>query len=379
MKKRENKKDIPWGKYGLFAFAGLIGVGFGLGIVGVLENSADTPAPDINIGFLLLMLLGLYVGFLFHVIVHEAGHLLFGLLSGYRFSSFRIFNHMWIKLDDRIRYKRLNIAGTAGQCLMIPPDPVNGNYPVFLYNLGGSLLNVIVSFFFLLLYILFADFSVLSTYLLMWGIIGLLLGLSNGIPLRLGMINNDGYNAFALSRDPEAMRSFWVQMKTLEQVVKGTRFKDLPAEWFRLPPDEAMKNSMTTVIGVFACSRLMDTHEFEEADRLMAHLLEIDSRMIDLHRHAMVGDRMYIEMISENRSEVLEEMMTKKQRSFMKQMKTSPSVIRNEFVWALLCENDPAKAASIKARFDKIAKSYPYESDIQSERELMKIAEENTR
>ena len=79
---------------------------------------------------LALMLIGTYAAMLIQLIIHEAGHLIFGLMTGYRFSSFRIANLMWVKLDGRIQCRKLHIAGTCGQCLMIPPDLKDGKMPV---------------------------------------------------------------------------------------------------------------------------------------------------------------------------------------------------------------------------------------------------------
>lgn len=72
---------------------------------------------------------------------------------------------------------------------------------------------------------------------------------------------------------------------------------------------------------------------------------------------------------------MLDDMFTKTQKKFMKSMKNFPSVLRTEYAYALLCENDTAKAEHIKAKFEKCAKTYPYPNDIQSERELMEMAE----
>ena len=189
--------------------------------------------------------------------------------------------------------------------------------------------------------------------------------------MRMGTIDNDGYNAFSMSKSPEAMRAFWVQMKINEQTASGVRLKDLPDEWFKLPSDEDMKNSMVATLGVFICNRLMDKGNFEEADKLMAHMLSIDSGMVGLHRNLMICDRIYIELITENRKEIIDEMLNNEQKKFMKQMKNFPSVLRTQYVHALLCENDTAKAENIKTQFENIAKTYPYPSDVQAERELM--------
>ena len=62
------------------------------------------------------------VAFILQIVLHEGGHLLFGLLSGYRFVSFRIFNWTLIRQEGKFRLKRFGIAGPGGQCLMLPPD-----------------------------------------------------------------------------------------------------------------------------------------------------------------------------------------------------------------------------------------------------------------
>ena len=377
MKGKHKKKKAKWQQYIGMVFFVLIGAACGLLMVMYIDEFTTQKTLYEEVLSLIGLLLGMYVAILVQMIVHEAGHLVFGLLSGYKFSSFRIFSFMWVKEDDKMKLRRLSIAGTGGQCLMIPPDMVDGKIPVAFYNLGGALMNIIAGVVSLGLFFSFENVPFLSTVMLMFAVIGFILALMNGVPMRLGTVDNDGYNAFALIRNAEAMRSFWVQMKTNEQIAKGVRPKDLPDEWFDVPSDEAMKNSMVVVIGVFACNRLMDAHKFEEADKLMAHILEIDSGIVDLHRRLIVCDRMYVEMITENRREILEGMLDKEQKKFMKSMKNFPSVLRTEYVYALLCEKDTVKADKVKNQFEKCAKTYPYQNDVQSERELMEIAEKN--
>ena len=299
---------------------------------------------------------------------------MFGLLTGYKFSSFRIASFMWQKENRKIKLKRISIAGTGGQCLMIPPDMKDGKIPLMLYNLGGSFINIIIGSLFLVGYLFCSDIPFLSSIFLIFAIVGFMTAIMNGIPMRLGAVDNDGYNAFALSRNKDAVEAFWVQLKVVEQSSKGIRIKDMPAEWFTVPTDEAMKNSMVATRGVFACNRLMDEEKFKEADALMAHLLEIDSGIVGVHHDLLMCDRIYIELIGENRSEVIESMMTKEQRKFMKAMKRFPSVLRTQYALALLSEKNTAKAEKIMNEFEKAAKSYPYPQEIDSERDLLRIA-----
>ena len=326
-----------------------------------------------------LLLMGLYLAVFLQLILHEAGHLVFGLLSGYHFSSFRIMSFMWVKEDGVLRFRRRSIAGTGGQCLMAPPELTDGKFPVLLYNLGGVLANLLLSGIAWGLSCAATGVPLLLIWLRVLSITGIALALMNGIPMHMGTVDNDGYNAFSLGKNPQAMRAFWVQLKVNQQVAAGIRLKDMPAEWFALPEPDAMGNSMVATLAVFTCNRMVDAHQFAEADALMARLLEMDSGIVGLHRSLMICDRVYIELITQNRQEVLAQMLTKEQRKFMASMKTFPSVLRTEYVYALLGEKNPGKAEKVKASFEKCAKTYPYSNDIQSERELMALAERSSR
>lgn len=379
MSKIVKKKKLVWQQYIGTAFMMLIGAICGVVMISYLDKStADTPLYQ-ELLSLVGLFLGMYVALFFHMIVHEAGHLVFGLLTGYEFSSFRVASFMWLKKNGKLKLKRLSIAGTGGQCLMTPPDMKDGKIPLVLYNLGGSFINIILGTLFLVGYLLCSDIPFLSPLLLIFAIVGFMSAMMNGIPMRMGTVDNDGYNAFALSRNKEAVEAFWVQLKVNEQCSKGVRLKDMPSKWFAVPTDEAMKNSMVATHGVLACNRLMDEERFEEADALMAHLLEIESGIVGLHHDLLMCDRIYVELIGENRREVIQNMLTKEQKKFMKAMRRFPSVLRTEYALALLFENDTVKTEKVQKEFDKIAKTYPYPHEIESERDLMIIANDKNK
>lgn len=135
---------------------------------------------------LALMLIGIYAAMLIQLIIHEAGHLIFGLMTGYRFSSFRIANLMWVKLDGRIQCRKLHVAGTGGQCLMIPPDLKDGKMPVMLYNFGGAIINLTTAVLCVGLSFLCSARSLGWTILMIFAVIGLAFALINGLPIKWG-------------------------------------------------------------------------------------------------------------------------------------------------------------------------------------------------
>ena len=174
--------------------------------------------PDSFLLTMALLLGSVYLAMTLQIAIHEAGHLVFGLLTGYRFSSYRFYSLMWIKQDGRLRFKRLNLAGTGGQCLMVPPD-WREDFPYVLYNLGGVLMNLISAALFWLLSLIAAPTA--KIFLLMGALIGLAFALLNGLPLRVGPVDNDGRNILSIRKSPAARRAFWLQMKVNEQQAAG--------------------------------------------------------------------------------------------------------------------------------------------------------------
>lgn len=383
MEKRTKEKGV-WKQYliklcfGLIGSACLVLIGVVCGIL-MVRYMEQTASADRGIGeelfALAVILAAMYVIVLLHIVLHEFGHFLFGLLTGYRFSSFRIGGLMWIKENGKLRFHRLSIAGTGGQCLMTPPEMKDGKIPVILYNLGGSVMNLLLALICLILWFVFRDIPMASVILLISVVVGVVFAFLNGVPMRMGVVDNDGYNAVSLNKNPEAMRAFWLQMKINELLAKGIRVKDMPPEWFTVLSEAGMKNSMVAAIGVFACNRLMDEQQFVQAQEQMEQLLAMDSGIVGIYRNLMVCDLICCELLGENRQEKLDGWLTVPQKKFMRSMKKFPSVLRTQYMIALLLEQDAGKAEQVKTQFEKAAHSYPYPSEIEGERKLMQMAE----
>ncbi|MBE6891362.1 MAG: hypothetical protein E7481_04970 [Ruminococcaceae bacterium] len=363
------KKNKAQGVIGVIFFM-LIGFFCGI-LMAEYAFSSDEPI----LGFIILFV-SMYVTMILQIIIHEGGHLIFGLLTGYKFVSFRIGSFTLIRINNELKFKKLSLAGTGGQCLLSPPEMKDGKIPYVLYNLGGSILNTITAIVFLILGLVFKEIEILNAVLIMAAIVGFAYALMNGIPLRLGTIDNDGYNTLSMSKDPKALRSLWIQMKASEMTANGVRLKDMPEEWFTLPEKEEMKNSMTAVLGVFACNRLMDELRFDEAEKLMKEYLNEENAAVGIYKSLMTCDIAFCEMIKDlPDTEAIEKLLDKQQKAFMKSMKNYPSVLRTEYTYQLLIKKDIPTALKLKKQFEKVLKTHPYTADVESETELIQIAE----
>lgn len=375
MKKVEKKKSV--GSIIVFLFYILVcgTCGFLSGIIlGKGNLSKNIIMYLINI---IITITIFYLAAFLQIIIHEGGHLIFGLISGYRFVSFRIGSFMFVKKKDKIKIKRFSLMGTGGQCLMDPPEEQEGLFPYMLYNLGGILNNFIFSVIAIIFAVLFNDFYYFSTFLVAFSLIGVAIILMNGIPLHVGPIDNDGYNALNLGRNSEARKCFWVQMKINALISKGIRLKEMSDDLFLIPKAENMNNGLCAAQRAMLCSRAIDKMDFEKAVEIGQAIINDPGEIIPIHKWMVISDMIYCELIGENRKEKIAELYNSKgMKKFFRSFKNYPAVIRMKYAYELLNNNDLDKAEILLKHFNKISKTYPHECEIEGERELIEYARE---
>lgn len=347
-------------------------------IIGILLGIVMDEIPflsaifDLSFGKLLIVVLSVIPVYFIHVAVHEAGHLLFGLLSGYRFSSYRFLGLIIYKKDGKLHHGTLSVPGTAGQCLMIPPKMVDGKIPVFLYNMGGVALNALLSILTFLLMLVFKKIPMLCGIMLFATVIGLAMALLNGIPIKTELIANDGYNALSLSKDPVALKAFYAQMNMNAAMTGGTRLRDMPSEWFFIPSMDEMNNVLVASMATIMHSRLMDEHKFPEARELALLLLESNANLPGIHKNILIMEQMFLDLLLERDTESIDERLSAPEmQNAMKIMERSPSAKRLKYTVALLHDHDESKASEILSEFEKLSKMYPYKQEIDGEIELI--------
>ena len=374
---KKNKKQKNKGKLKQFMLSlSFVVLGMVCGILIILFGGIfNRESGELSLAAFAVLFISMYVAMYIQIAVHEAGHLVFGLATGYSFCSYRLGKIILIRQGEKLTLKRYSLKGTGGQCLMAPPEMKDGKMPVVLYNLGGSIMNLLATAVSLIIFLLLRDTPVVSTIFLMSAVIGVFFAALNGIPMRLGAIDNDGYNALSIRKSEKSMGSFYIQLKLISELSKGKRLRDMPSEWFTVPSDEEMKNSMVAAIGVLCCNRLMDSNSFTEAQSLMEHFLSIDSGIVGAQKNLLLCDILYCELMGENRKEKIDELLTKDMKKILKARIDNPSALRTQYAYALINQKDEKKAEKIKKRFDKVIASYPYSGEAQSERELLSLCD----
>lgn len=232
-----------------------------------------------------------------HIILHEGGHLIAGLLSGYKFVSFRIGNLTLIRLNGKLRIKKFSIAGTGGQCLMIPPQRPIDKIPTTFYNLGGILSNLIFSIATLaLLPILDSAFAWI--FVCIFALIGILIALVNGIPMKVGGISNDGNNVLYLNKNVRAKSALVYQLITNALIQEGKRPKELPAEYLTFDTEIDYKDPLQVNHLLLSATTLLDNLQYEECYNLLKIISLHQADMITLLTHEINCELIYTALIT---------------------------------------------------------------------------------
>lgn len=296
---------------GLMVLGLLIGYGAGWVIIHVMGSADSGESMDkmkllycIFVAFVALLITGFV-----NIVLHEAGHLVGGLLTGYKFLSFRIFNITLMKDADGWHWKKYDIGGTMGQCLMSPP--CHTDVPYFWYNAGGVAVNLIIAIISATL--LFSiDLSAIP-----FSICAMFLGTSiwfflmNGIPMTPGGVPNDGKNILILWRHPEQRKHFHDMFAVAAEQSIGKRTCEMPDEWFESKPVAQGSTVMEISARSLHYARLMDEMRFTEAREIAEELMALGKSLPLLFQMEVAGDLLLLELVTLNRMDVVNELWNK--------------------------------------------------------------------
>ena len=316
----------------------------------------------------------MYIASFVQTIIHESGHLIFGLITGYKFVSFRIGHFMFIKEKGRLKIKLYNVVGTAGQCLMMPPQ-WNEKIPYRLYNLGGCIMNAATALFALAAYFAAGAEGFFALCMAMLAVMGLSMALTNGIPMRVGGISNDGMNAALLGKKENTLRAFWLQLYVNGHIAKGERYRNMPREWFRLPEGEELSDPICCAMGVMLYNFCFDMHEFDEAEQTINYMLNAPG-LLDVEKNELLCELLFLLVLRGAPKEEIDSLLTPKLDKYIKATANYVSRRRLAYAYQLLYLKNYSTAQKCLEVFERTAATYPYSAETENEREIIEIVKQ---
>ena len=371
---KEGKKRNKPAASGVITLACALALGAGAGWLGAWAADRVDFSPLLLAGTLVLAAAGM----MGQIILHEAGHLLGGLATGYAFVSFRVGSWMLLKRDGRLHLGRYTLPGTGGQCLMAPPPWKEDGFPALLYNLSGPLANLLAAAVCGAAAWLCRERAPLAALLLgVWALVGAYLGLLNGIPMKIQGMPNDGYNALRLRRDKASLRAVWAQLAINMAQTQGLRLGEVPEDWFSLPGDAGPTDPLKSAVWVCRYSRLLDQGRYQEAAALCDTLLKTGDLAL-AHRCALQLDQAFFRLADGEKDAVAKALQDRTLKAFARQMKNNPGVALVRWAGAE-AQGDAAQARKERRALETALASWPYPGENEAVRQQLRWYEEKRR
>lgn len=308
--------------------------------------------------------------FLILVPVHEFGHLVCGLLTGYKFVSFRIFNYTIIKIDGKLRVKKFAVAGTGGQCLLTPPDLPIDQIPTGWYNFGGILANIIVLVIALPFFLLDLN-PFVAEALGVFASVDAIMILLNGIPMMANGVGNDGYNMKLLKKNLRSRQGIVNQLRANALIQNGMRPKDMPEEFFENPKDIDYRNALEVSIPLMYSSRLVDEMKYTEALECLEALYSHKDEIMPLYIKEIACELAFLYLRTDN-LEKAEELLDKDLRKYIetyRRMMSSKERLLSAMAFYL--DKDKSKAIDIYSNMKTRQDEYLLQGEVRSDLALM--------
>jgi len=318
------------------------------------------------------MLVAVLIAFILNVVLHEGGHLVAGLLTGYRFVSFRFLNWTIIRRNGRLQWGNYELAGTGGQCLMAPPDRPVDQIDTRWYNAGGVLANLLIVVISALLLWAFDLPRWLDELLVIMIILGLLIGVGNGIPLKMGGVATDGLNLLQLEKDIPGKQCFCNILEVNARSQEGVPYDEMPEHIFALPQPIDWVNSMHVGAALMAATRMAAVHQWEEAYRLLTEAHDHSDEYMELYRLEVENMMTQVCIAMGRDDEARQHYSDKVAKHVERHASTQSDKQLTKMAVTLALENDRPKAEAMLHELETGRDKYIHQGDVALSLDLMR-------
>jgi len=295
-------------------------------------------------------------------VLHEFGHIITGLVSGYSFIMLRIQNFLWVNASDGIKMKKQSISGVIGQALMAPPE--NKEYPPFvLYHLGGILMNVTLAIVSLVSSsVILNEFT--SVFLVIFGGVNFLIGVLSGIPNGV----NDGTKLYRGLKSKKQQKQIKQLLIIYKRTIFGAPMDEIAKEVY-IDDDYPIYHSLNSSMQSVYASSFYETFEFERAKEEISILWEYIDRLFSSHKPDVAQHYLFTLLMTDHDHYLIHKIYNGKYfEPFEDQERADIWRIRS--LHSLYIENSPIKAHAQLKKGRKWIENEPSVTEINLETKL---------
>lgn len=312
-----------------------------------------------------------------HVIIHETGHLIGGLISGYRLISFRIFLLTFIKTSDHNKIKLQKLKGTGGQCLMLPPKGIElTKCPYYLYTMGGILFDMFVTILVFFSAIWLCDTPAMRNILLIYVVFGIYLAIENYFTFPKYILTNDGTNMRSIRQNELLRWSFMQQLIIYQSLCAGKDFQEFTEEEIELPKGSDITEPINSLFLNIQYMKYLKIRDFNNAEKILFNL-ESEYESMSRRMQLMIDvERLFLLLIQDADIRVIKTHY-KNIKKDMKKNKSLASVLRTLYAYERIIHKENNKVIPIINRIKVMLHITPIKQEVQLNIELMEWLEEH--
>lgn len=355
---------------------GIFGIYAGFRFIGqVMPYPGDGMGLFALIG---LIIISIIIGLVLTIILHEIGHLVMGLLTGYSFVSFGVLNLLIMKENGKLVKKNARFKGALGSCQLSPPDMANEKFPYKLYFVGGVFVNFIVAAICFSLFFRLANSTQFwAGVFLVIGVVNGFLGLGNLIPSKYDA--NDGYYLLSLgsAKNKEERFRLWRQFRVQALQSTGCRPRDIPPAYFEWADiNDTIDNPFVFAAAVLQYEYWADKGEMKQAREVLQTIYNNIGHSLSAYQIAIVPELLFHELIGECREDEISRYYTTEVDRVMKLSSSNEGIQRTLYAYARLVTKDAAEAEKRLDLFHKACSNSVGIGKIPGEQELIKLVDQ---
>ena len=372
----KKKMKIEQFIYSLISILGFACIGGCIGyVIGTIQKRMGGNISGLKLCVMaLLALTAIFLSYTINICLHEIGHMIFGLISGYEFSSLRFGKLMLAKENGKLRFCKYDMPGTGGQCIMTAPKVDAEKMPVVLYNLGGLVMNLVVLLIGIIVFVIVSDSHfVVGMIFLMFAMTSLVILITNGLPFT--QMGTDGANTIILLKDKFSREAFRNQLEVVRYLSQNYSVREMPEELFLFDKQIPMTNPLITAQAVSCFNYYSVSGKYQEAKEMASYILENAKSINSLHEKILYGEQLFITTVIDKNLEAAKEQY-KLHRKELNKAAGFISMQRVLYAYYSLVEVSQKKASQYAKLFENSVKNYPYPKDAAIEKEQFDLVAE---
>ncbi|MGB4661316.1 MAG: hypothetical protein WBI07_19240 [Mobilitalea sp.] len=333
-------------------------------IISLVETKYNKDGEIGRMILYLLFMIMIVVAYQIVLVVHEGGHAVFGILTGYKIIIFRIENIAFIQEEGRVHLKFYQSYGSAGQCVLCPPIVETGeDVPFALHTLGGIIGNIILSIISVVLFLCSSNTNyIVELFLALLFFISLLSALMNGIPYNGVAISNDGYNFKLLRNSAQTRKSLYYQLQIISKLCKGMTYKELPEEIVIVPKPSDQTNPILAWHQMISYYRYLDNGRWADAFEYLEEIEKYSCKYSKSLKYAVQAEKLFLMIKFELDFYEIEEIYVQIKK-LIKNKKADFHLVKVQMAYEIYKKNNLRTRERIRAELKAKANTYPCKGD----------------